>query len=270
MDIKGVKKLLKKNDTYPSKKFGQNFLINQDILQKIINTASLSVNDTVLEIGAGIGNLTLELAKKADRVIAIEKDRKMCVILKDVLEKENIKNVKIIDKDVLEYRTPDIKYKLIANLPYYITSPVIRKFLEAKRKPKKMILMVQKEVAQRICSKPGKMNLLAVSVQFYAKPEIKFFVSKACFWPQPKVNSAIIEIIPHKTFDSDEFNKLFFKIVRAGFSHPRKQLINNLSQELKMEKEKVRKWLLKSNLLPKLRAEALAIKDWMKLTENYN
>jgi 16S rRNA (adenine1518-N6/adenine1519-N6)-dimethyltransferase len=136
--------------------------------------------------------------------------------------------------------------------------------LELKRKPKLIVLMVQKEVAQRICAKPPKMNLLAVSVQFYAKPQIISFVSKNCFWPRPKVDSAVIKIEPREIkFDAN----LFFKIVKAGFSHPRKQLINNLSRKLKREKEEIKKLLSQLGISPKKRAEELSIEDWMKLTK---
>ena len=161
--------LLKKEGLAPLKRLGQNFLIDCQALQKIIGSADLKKTDTVLEIGAGIGNLTFELAKKAKRVIAVEKDPKMIEILKDLLECQNVKNVKIIEGNILKFKTDSLElktYKLVANLPYYITSPVIRKFLESKNPPSSIVLMVQKEVAQRIAAKPPHMSLLAVSVQF--------------------------------------------------------------------------------------------------------
>ena len=274
MNLRTVKKLLKKYDIYPSKRLGQNFLIDKGVFQKIIKAAGLSKNDIVLEIGPGIGNLTLELAKEVKKVVAIEKDKKMCEALKEVLNDLDIKNVEIINQDILKintkYKTLNTKYKLVANLPYYITSPIIRKFLEMKNQPKEMILMVQKEVAKRICAKPPKMSILAVSVQFYAKPKIISFVSKKSFWPQPKVDSAIIKITPCRPAHAIGVNPLlFFKIVKAGFSHPRKQLINNLSKGLKIEKEKARNWLLKNKIQPSQRAETLILKDWLNLTNSY-
>jgi 16S rRNA (adenine1518-N6/adenine1519-N6)-dimethyltransferase len=275
MDIRTVKKLLKNYGIYPSKRLGQNFLIDKDVFKKIIKAAELSEKDTVLEIGPGFGNLTLELAKKVKKVIAIEKDKKMCQVANEFLNSKNIKNVKIINKDVLEI-SPKSKlltnnYKLVANLPYYITSPIIRKFLELKNPPESMVLMIQKEVAKRICEKPPRMSLLSVSVQFYAKPEIISFVSKKSFWPAPKVDSAIIKITPFSrtTIGTRKIPALlFFKIVKAGFSQPRKQLVNNLSRQLKKEKEKVKKWLIKNNIKPNQRAETLSIKDWKKLTKS--
>lgn len=274
MNLRTVKKLLKEYGIYPSKRLGQNFLIDKKVFQKIIKAANLSKNDVVLEIGPGIGNLTLELAKEAKRVVAIEKDKKMCGPLKEILNNLDIKNVEIINQDILKintkYKILNTKYKLVANLPYYISSPIIRKFLEIKKQPKEIILMVQKEVAKRICAKPPKMSILAVSVQFYAKPEIISFVSKKSFWPQPKVDSAIIKITPHRSMHTVGVNPLlFFKIVKAGFSHPRKQLVNNLSKELKINKEKVKSWLLKNKIQPKQRAETLRLENWKNLTNTY-
>jgi len=268
-----AKNLLKEYGLKPSKGLGQHFLIGQGVLKKIIQTAGLKTTDVVLEIGPGLGILTRELAKMVKKVIAVEKDQRLCRILERELK--NFKNLKIIQDDILksniQYPISNIQYKIVANLPYYITSPVIRKFLEMQNQPKLMVLMVQKEVAQRICSKPPRMSLLAVAVQFYAKPEIVSYVSKNCFWPEPKVDSAIIKITPINANKNANPRK-FFKIVRAGFSHPRKQLINNFSQGLKIEKKEIKKWLQKNKINPKQRAETLNIKDWMRLTktiENY-
>ncbi len=281
-----IKKLLSKKSVRPLKKFGQNFLISKQIFKKIIAAAELSSKDIVLEIGPGVGNLTQILAQKTKKVIAIEKDKKMVEILKETLKE--FKNIEIIQGDILkidpknylpaiawsdsDWQAGNLKsknYKVVANLPYYIVSPVIRKFLELiEVNPQSMVLMVQKEVAQRICAKPPKMNLLAVSVQFYSEPKIISYVSKKYFWPQPKVDSAIIKLKVKK--QNLKINKdLFFKIVKAGFSHPRKQLINNLSQGLKIDREKTRKWLLKNKINPIKRAEALSIKDWLKLTKTF-
>ena len=265
-----IKNLLKKYGAQPSKRFGQNFLISKSVLKKIIETAALSPRDIVLEIGPGIGNLTQELAKRAKKVMAIEKDPKMVEILKETVG--NLKNTEVVQGDILKLKFPIPKnYKVVANLPYYIVSPVIRKFLEAVNvKPQSMVLMVQKEVAQRICAKPPDMNLLAISVQFYSKPEIVSYVSKKSFWPQPKVDSAIIKIIPRKSALKIRVNPLlFFRIVKLGFSHPRKQLINNLSTGLKIDREKIKTWLLKNRIKPTQRAETLTIKEWVKLVKNF-
>ena len=257
---KTIKELLQKYNIKPSKRLGQNFLIDKSVLRKIIETANLSSKDTILEIGPGLGILTIELAKQAKQVIAVEKDKRMCEILKEVLK--DYKNVKIINQDALSYELPASRqggrvtsYKLIANLPYYITSPVIRKFLETKNHPKETILMVQKEVAQRIVAKPLQMNLLAVAVQFYAKAEIVSYVRKKSFYPQPKVDSAIIKIVPQPIPKIN--TKKFFQLVKTGFSSKRKMLKNNLQLEESI--------LKKIKINPKTRAENLSIQDWLKL-----
>jgi len=273
MRVKNVKILLKKYGIRPLKSLGQNFLVDEKVFDRIMRAAELSSNDVVLEIGPGIGNLTLRLGERTQKVIAIEKDKKMCEILKKMLESQNIKNIKVINQDALKLdfsQYTQKPYKLVANLPYYITSPVIRKFLELKKPPKSMILMVQKEVAQRICAKPPKLSVLAVSVQFYAKPKIISYISKKSFWPQPKVDSAIIKIIPFKVGRSQKYTEKFFKIVKAGFSHPRKQLINNLSKGLSLEKQRIEKWLLKNKIQPTQRAETLSVEYWQKLTKTYS
>jgi len=271
-----IKNLLKKYNIYPSKRLGQNFLVDEGVFKKIIEAANLLKDDIVLEVGPGIGNLTLELAKRVKKVIAIEKDSGMIEVLR--INLKNFKNVEILKGDALKIighklsATASIlwpRYKVVANIPYYLTSPLIRKFLEAKNQPKEMILMVQKEVAQRICARPPKMSILAVSVQFYSKPEIISFVSKKSFWPSPKVDSAIIKISALNQRKKSAFNQRFFKIVKAGFSQPRKQLVNNLSEKLKIEKKKIREWLLKNNIQPAQRAETLKIENWINLTKNY-
>lgn len=283
-----IKQPLNQYHFRPSKKLGQHFLINKNVLQKIIEAADLSKQDTILEIGPGLGILTFELAKKAKRIIAVEKDMKMCRTLKDILEKENIKNVEIINQDILKFLLlrqgfggqalfrrgsggqvifpPN--YKVVANLPYYIASPVIRLFLEAKNRPQKMILMVQKEVAQRIVAKPPKMSVLAISVQFYAQPEPKIiaYVSKEAFWPKPKVDSAIIQIIPTPLKPDPQITQEFFKTVKAGFAAPRKQLANNLAKNLNIDRQKIENILLQCGLDPKQRAETLAVDNWEKLS----
>jgi len=280
-----VKKMLKKHNLRPSKRLGQNFLVDKGVVRKIIEAADLQADDIVLEIGPGLGVLTRELAKKAKKVIAVEKDKNMVEILAETLK--NFKNVEIIHGDIRK-KTPGVfsstpgvgtGYKVVANLPFYLTAPAIRKFLESVEvRPQQMVLVVQKEVAQRICAKPPDMNLLAVSVQFYASPsqvspkfgraspEIISYISKKSFWPQPKVDSAIIKITPFKIRRSSELRQLFFKIVRAGFSQPRKQLVNNLSKMLKLDKEKVKEWLLKNDIQPSQRAETLSLEDWVRLT----
>jgi len=265
-----LKKLLEKYNIKPKKSLGQHFLIDRKVLQKIIQVACLSKKDIVLEIGPGIGTLTLELSQRAKKVIAVEKDKKMCQALKEVVR--NAENVRVIRGNILKTNPLSLTschYKIVANIPYYLTSPVIRMFLESPNPPQEMILMVQKEVAKRICAKVPKMNLLAVCVQFYAKPKIVSYISKNSFWPRPKVDSAIIKITNIRQFNPDFANK-FFKIIKAGFSHPRKLLVNNLAGKLKIDKQKIKKILSEIGLDEKTRAENLSIKDWKKLVKLLN
>ena len=263
---KDIKNLLKSHLSSPSKKLGQNFLIDRTAVKKIVSAADLKENDVVLEIGPGIGALTQELAKKAGKVIAVEKDKKMVEILGDTLR--DFENVEIIYGDILKIEN----LKVVGNLPFYLTAPVIRKFLEMKEaKPHSMVLVVQKEVGQRICAKPPRMSILAVSVQVYAEAKIISYISRKSFWPQPEVDAAIIKITPKIKLERrslDQINlDLFFKVVKAGFSQPRKQLINNLSR--KADKEKTRNWLIQNKIKPSQRAETLSVKDWINLAKTY-
>ena len=267
--IKTIKELLRAHNSTPKEHLGQNFLLEKRVAAKMLRAAELSLEDTILEIGPGIGTLTKELAKNAGRIIAVEKDPAMIKILRETTKA--LSNIKIIQADILSL--PHLKlakegYKVVANLPYYITSPVIRMFLEAKfPKPELMIFMVQKEVAQRICAKPKDMNLLAVSVQFYAEPKIVSFVSKGAFWPRPKVDSAILKLVPKKELPPVN-PALFFRIVKAGFKQPRKQLGNNLMQGLKLKREEIEMRLRSIGIAPTQRAETLSLKDWISLTKS--
>lgn len=264
-----LKKILA--NSFPLKRLGQHFLLNEKILDKIVNVAEISSKDFILEIGPGFGNLTKKLAKRANFVLAVEKDKRMIEIAKIFLK--DFKNVKIIQGDILKINFSQLKirgkYKVVANLPYYISAPTIRKFLEKKRQPEIMVLLVQKEVAQRIVAKPPKMNLLAASIQVYSQPKIVQLVSKKCFWPSPKVDGAIIKILPSVCPLNPAKLKIFFKILNAGFFQPRKQLINNFAFVLGGDKIKIGRWLLNNGIQPSQRAENLSMKDWYNLTNNF-
>ena len=185
--------MLEKYKIHPLKGLGQNFLVNKGAVKRVINAADIKPDEVILEVGPGLGALTKELAKKAKKVIAVEKDRKMVEILKETLK--GFENIEIVQGDILKLKLQIPKpYKIVANLPFHLTAPVIRKFLESANTPKEMTLVVQKEVGQRICARVPDMNLLAVSVQVYAEAKIANYVSKKSFWPQPKVDAAIIKI----------------------------------------------------------------------------
>ncbi len=306
-----------KNNIRPNKLLGQHFLHDKNVLAKIIGAANLTRNDTILEVGPGLGILTRELAKYAGQVIAVEKDRALAEILTKKLADEQIDNVKIIADDVLKFLKtknyqPSAGYKVVANIPYYLTSHLIRLLLELSNPPQDIILLIQKEVAKRICACPPKleerrgakplhlrqgsggqarMSLLAISVQFYAEAKIIASVSRKSFRPEPKVDSAIIRITPKilpplqrgiegdlkntgKILPNPPFTKEgianFFTLLHAGFSHPRKQLLGNLSQGLKIEKERIGAALAKVGIKNSQRAETLTVENWLELSKNLN
>jgi len=264
-------------------KLGQNFLEDKIIAEKIVEAADLKPSDFVIEIGPGKGILTEELAKRAKKIIAIEIDEKLVDYLKKKFS--NQKNIEIINDDILKTNLSKLitnyklsgyarsgearqitNYKIIANLPYYITSPIVRLFLETEYPPQEMILMVQKEVAERIVAPPGKMSILSVSIQYYAKPEILFYVNKESFNPVPKVDSAVIKITCNQQLTThNKENEKFFRVIRAGFCARRKTLINNLSNSLQLDKKEVQEKIKAAGILPTARAQELSIEDWKKL-----
>lgn len=267
----------------PKKFLGQNFLRDEKILARIIKAADLKSDDLVVEVGPGTGVLTKELVRKAKKVIAIEKDDSLAKELKSHFCGND--NIEIINDDILKINLPELissyklrtgAYKLIANIPYYITSPIIQLFLETKYPPSEMILMAQKEVAERICSQPGQMSILAVSVQYRAKTELLFHVDKTAFWPVPEVNSAVIRIAPFNLIPSpspyqgegnqDEI-KNFFQVVRAGFSAKRKTLLNNISSSFHIDKTEAEKKIKKAGINPAQRAQELSVEEWKKLSK---
>ncbi len=263
-----LKNLCKKYGLTPSKRYGQNYLINEEVVEKIIEASDLSSKDVVLEIGSGFGVLTFALAEKAKKVITFEIEKKIEQYWNNKLLET--KNIEMIWGNILKFDIEKLKikdYKLVANLPYQITSAVIRKFLEITNKPKTMVLMVQKEVAERICAKPGKMSLLAVSVQCYAEAKIITKVPSSYFWPEPKVDSAVIKL---SVFDSSHLvapDENFFKIVKAGFSSKRKLLLNNLMGLLgKSQKIEILKILKQVGINDKARAQDLSVQQWHDLT----
>ena len=272
-----IKKILKQNNLAALKQFGQHFLVDEEVLLKIIEAAELDKKDIVIEAGPGLGILTRELALKCRKVIAVEKDRKMAGLLKKNLAR--LGNVEIVEGDILKVDLGRLikgeqKYKVVANIPYYITSPILKLFLESFVKPKTMVLLVQKEVAERICAAPGKLSVLALSVQIYGEPKIIDFVSQNSFWPVPKVDSAILKISGVKTsvevekklkLKKTDINNLF-RIIKIGFSSKRKKLTNNLSAGLNLEREEIIKIFKKLKISENSRAQELSLEKWAELT----
>ena len=264
--------LLRRFDLRARKGLAQHFLIDEEVLRLIVSAAELTTSDVIMEIGPGLGVLTGELAKHAGRVIAIELDTNLAGILKQTLASFN--NVTIINDDVLKIEPGALlkeqkvrfPYKVVANLPYYITSPVLRHFLEASAKPQMMIVMVQKEVAEVIVAKPGEMSLLSVSIQFYGEPRIISYVPAQCFYPAPKVDSAILRIDPYPQPTLAVADVAgFFDLVRAGFTTPRKQIVNSLAQGLGLPKGEVLSLLEKADVVSQRRAETLTLGEWAQL-----
>ncbi|MEK7447378.1 MAG: 16S rRNA (adenine(1518)-N(6)/adenine(1519)-N(6))-dimethyltransferase RsmA [Patescibacteria group bacterium] len=264
-NILELKKLLRTYGAWPNKDLGQHFLTDKNVLEKMIETADLGKNDVVVEVGPGIGIMTKELAKRAKKVHAIEIDPKIAEILSTTCIK--YPNLKIVRGDIRDFDPKGIgKYKVVANPPYYITSHIIKKFLEEKNKPETITVLIQREVAERICAKPGRMSVLAVAVQFYGQPEIKELVSPLSFFPSPKVYSAILKIKVFKEpLFEDVDTKVFFRLVKAGFGEKRKMLSNSMSGGLCIEKELAEKLLKGAEVEPMLRAERLTLDDWRRI-----
>jgi 16S rRNA (adenine1518-N6/adenine1519-N6)-dimethyltransferase len=275
-----TKAMMRRLDLRARKSLGQHFLVDQEVLEKVASAAGLTPEDIVIEVGPGLGILTKELAKQAGFVIAVELDDRLAAILKQELVAIN--NLVVVNKDILnvslaslleEQRVelPVLKeepfsYKVVANLPYYITSAVLRHFLEASLKPRLMVVMIQKEVAETIVAEPGNMSLLSVSVQFYGKPEIVSYVPAESFYPAPEVDSAIlrVKIYPRPIIAVDDIDD-FFGLVRAGFCAPRKQLANSLAQGLGLPKPEALSLLDRADIIYRRRAETLSIEEWQRL-----
>lgn len=245
------------------KSLGQHWLFDSESLELVVRAAEVGHSDTVLEIGPGTGSLTALLAKAASRVIAVEKDA-------DLIEKlkvQEMPNVEVIEGDILEYDLNQLpaNYKVAANIPYYLTSNLVRKLLESSNPPLNMALLVQKEVAERIAAVPGQMSVLACSVQYYAHAEVVGIVTKEKFVPPPKVDSAVIQIklLPRPYFDAD--SKKLFRLIKAGFGERRKQLKNSLAGGLHASPATVSQILKNSDLNETARAQELSMDAWAKL-----
>lgn len=262
----------------PNKILGQHFLKCSSVIKKIIESAEINSYDEILEIGPGNGVLTIPLSRLAGRVIAVEKDEKLAENLKNLLAEKNIKNVDVIAADILKiapdltkYLTLAKPYKVVANIPYYLTSRLIRILTESPNRPKEIIMLIQKEVAERIVAEPPKMNLLALGVKTHGNPKITGYVPASCFWPKPKVNSAIIKIsdISSDLFEKNQVDeKRFFQLAKAAFSQKRKVLANSLAKIMD-SKDKTTKILEKSGISPLKRPEELSINDWLKIYKNW-
>ncbi len=272
----------------PKKSLGQNFLIDQEVLTKMITVTQITADDLVLEIGSGRGALTAKIIKETKNFIVIEKDKKLAEKVAhnfhlDLLDFQSLNAEQsyklkekrgVISGDILKINLKKLiaennfqNYKVIANIPYYITSALLRLFLETFYPPQKMFLMVQKEVAQRICASVGQMSLLAVSVQYYTQPKLLFEVAKESFSPSPKVDSAFIQLNYKVNKITPEERAIFFKVVRAGFSAKRKTLINNLANSLHLPKNILELKMIEVGLKNNQRPQELSMNNWRDLSQ---
>ena len=270
MDIPG---LLKSHGLRPDKSLGQNFLVDPIYLDRVANAGIITKEDTVLEIGAGLGNLTRLLAAKARDVLAVELDPDFIPILQSVLTPT--KNVRIIQGDILTLDLGSLfstnEYLVVANIPYYITSNLIRHLTSSEKRPRRIVLTIQKEVAERIIARSGKLNLLGLSVQVYGAATIVSRVPAGAFYPVPKVDSVIVRVDLYPSpLISEDLLDIYFQLAKAGFSQKRKTLRNSLSGGLRLEKSIVESLLENAEIDASRRAETLSIEEWISLAENYS
>lgn len=272
--LKTSKEICKMLEIKPSRSKGQNFLITERVYDDIVKAAKVSSDDLVLEVGPGLGFLTAKLAKVAKIVIAVELDDKLAAYLKMAIDSNDIENVHIVNEDVMKFdldayltklEVETRKYKIVANLPYNITSIFLRTFLSAKLKPESLTLMLQKEVAHRMISKAPDNNLLALSVAYYGEAEIVREVKAGNFWPEPDVDSSVIKVTLNDSKYDIELDRKFFRLAKMAFSSKRKMLRNNLSAGFKMKPVEIEAAMLKEGIDPKRRAEDLSLEDFKKL-----
>jgi 16S rRNA (adenine1518-N6/adenine1519-N6)-dimethyltransferase len=259
--------LLRAHGLRPRKDLGQNFLTDPGVLRRITAAADLSPDDAVIEVGAGLGTLTRLLAGQAGRVVAVEIDERLVGILREQVA--DLPNVEVLHGDVLQvsdFGFPPRTYKVVGNLPYYITSAILRHFLERECRPRLIVVTVQREVAERIVAQPGEMSLLAVSVQFYGQPRIVARIKAGAFYPPPKVDSAVVRIEvgeqPAVVLPAGVDEATFFRVVRAGFGQKRKMLRNSLSAGLALPPPRVEQALAQAGIDARRRAETLSLGEW--------
>ncbi|NDI37076.1 16S rRNA (adenine(1518)-N(6)/adenine(1519)-N(6))-dimethyltransferase RsmA [Chengkuizengella sediminis] len=276
--LKNTKEIIKRYGFSFKKSLGQNFLIDQNILEKIVNAAELDQNKGALEIGPGIGALTQSLAQSAGKVTAIELDQRLIPILNDLLQPYD--NVEVIHGDVLkldlnsmikEQFKDQVEISVVANLPYYVTTPIIMALLEKQLPIENIVVMIQKEVAERMVASPGGKDYgsLSIAVQYYCEPEMVLTVPNTVFIPQPNVDSAVIRLKRRKKpIVQVEDSVFFFKVVQASFGHRRKTIINNLISNLftKDDKQELISILQSCDIDPSRRGETLSIEEYARLS----
>lgn len=267
-----VSAVLKRFGLRADKSLGQNFLQDERALEQIARAAEIQPADTVLEIGPGLGSLTRYLAAPAREVVAVELDERLLRPLEEILAPHQ--NIRVVHGNILDIPPDDLiaqpEYLVVANIPYYITSAIIRHLLESQHKPRRIVLTIQKEVAQRICAKPGDLSLLALSVQVYGSPRIAASIPAGAFFPAPNVDSAVlvVDIYPRPYIEESLLNT-FFKLIKAGFAQKRKTLRNSLSAGLHKPTNEIVELLHRASIDPMRRAETLSLDEWQTLCAQY-
>ncbi len=266
------KELLSRHDIRPDRRLGQNFLFDASALEKVVKAAELDGDETVLEIGAGVGSLTRLLAQRAQRVVAVEFDQRLMPALREVVSP--YPNIRIVEGDILSLELANLvgraNYQVVANIPYNITSAVIRKLMEAANSPDRVVLTIQREVAERIVAEPREMSLLALSVQIYGEPSVQDHISRTHFYPAPDVDSAVLRIDLRRDLPlpNGELESLFM-LARAGFQQRRKQLRNSLGHGTSLTRGQVDQLMESVGISSKRRPQSLRVEDWVKLTSAY-
>jgi len=277
-DIGTLRSSLRRFGLQPTKKLSQNYLVDRQVLEAIVEAADISSISNILEVGAGTGVLTRELIQHAAQVVAVEVDPAIMPLLQEVVGET--KNIKQLSTDIMRL-TPEqlceafgqvsaksLNYEIVSNLPYHLTSHFLQHFLEFPLPPQSFTLLLQREVAERIAAQPGEMSLLALSVQVYGEPTVIATVPKTAFWPVPKVDSAILRVDRHtKPRWPDSVRDQCFRLAKIGFSHRRKTLINSLRGGLRIPAEQIIAAIKKCNLAPTVRAQELSLEDWVALAE---
>ncbi len=260
--VEDVRTALKLAGIRPNKQLGQHFLVDGESLLAIIDAAGPLPQDTVLEIGPGLGVMTRPLTERAGKVVAVETD----AILVSLLERDAPANLEVVEQDILKFDTKSLPrgYKVIANIPYYLTSKIFRLFIESPNPPSVMSVLIQKEVAERLTAQPGKLSVLGLSVQYYGRPEIVAIVERHKFWPAPKVDSAVVRVeVTGPAFPADP--QRLFRLIKAGFGEKRKQLKNALAGGLNLSGDLAVDLIIRARLESTSRAQELSLDDWHRL-----
>lgn len=277
-DLSTLRSTLRRFGMQPTKKLSQNFLVDRDVLEEIVETANLTSLSNVLEVGAGTGVLTRELVQRAGHVVAVEVDTRAQTLLQETVGEAE--NLRLLTADVMRLTPAQLaeafgqtnvkpfRYDIVANLPYHLTSHFLQHFLEFPLPPRSFTLLLQREVAERIAAEPGDMSLLALSVQVYGAPTVVATVPRTAFWPAPKVDSAILRIDRHeKPRWPDRVRDQCFRLAKAGFAHRRKTLVNSLRGGLRLPVEQITDAMQHGKLAPTVRAQELRLEDWAALAE---